>query len=111
MALYKYTAYDAHGVASKGLIESESEVKARQQLRERGLVPMRVSMQTQFPSFLKQLTNKQSFNRISSANLVLVTREFATLLAAGTPLDESLSTVAEQIETPYLKTVLLGVQK
>lgn len=109
MAVYNYLAYDASGKEIKGVVEGENERKVRHDLREKGLTPIKLSQTTRRDK-KKQSTWTNYFSRVTSSNLALMTREFATLLSAGTPLEESLLAVSQEIEKPYLKQVLLAVR-
>jgi general secretion pathway protein F len=56
---------------------------------------------------------KIQFKRLKTATtkeLALLTRQLATLLAAGLPLEEVLSTVAEQNEKTHLKNLLFAIR-
>lgn len=84
MGAYHYQALTKTGSYNKGIIEAESERHARQLLRDRDLIPveMRAVLAKQ-----QLRVNKQKLN---SQDLTLVTRQLATLLAAGIPLEEAL---------------------
>lgn len=106
MAAFSYTAINAQGKQEKGVAEADNERQVRRQLRERALVPLSVTA--------VKTKNKQARrfggSRLSYADIALLTRQMATLLSAGMPLDEVLSGVAEQSEKDSVKRVLLGVR-
>ena len=48
--------------------------------------------------------------RVSTTDLSLLTRQLATLVKAGLPLEEALLTVSQQTERPRVQSILLGVR-
>ncbi|WP_028387671.1 GspF family T2SS innner membrane protein variant LspF [Legionella fairfieldensis] len=102
MSAYHYQALTKSGSSTKGVIEADSERQARQLLREQGLIP------TQIRTFAKQqLRNK---DKLSAQDLALLTRQLATLLAAGIPVEESLRGVSEQTEKNKVRSLIIGVR-
>lgn len=109
MSAFEYTALDQKGREKKGIVEGDSARLVRQQLREQHLVPLTVL------EVNKQSTNKKNttfvFNqRINTTELALMTRQLATLVRSGIPLDEATATVARQSIKPKVKKLLLGVR-
>jgi len=107
MPAFHYNAVNNKGVKQTGVIEAESEKNARQLLREKGLTPLEVKHTQQ-----KNRLNKSSFSKpsVTSKELALMTRQLATLLAAGLPVEEVLAAVAEQTEKPRSKGLILAVR-
>lgn len=105
MGAYQYTALKKNGNTDKGIVEADSERQARQLLRERGLIPTQMNPLTQ----KKQSSNTQK-SKISSADLALFTRQLATLLAAGIPVEESLRGVSEQTEKDKIRELIIGIR-
>ncbi len=104
MGAYQYQALKKNGSTSKGVLEADSERHARQLLRDRGLIPTQVNILTQ------QRTGNTSKSKISAADLSLFTRQLATLLAAGIPVEESLRGVSEQTEKDKVRELIIGVR-
>jgi general secretion pathway protein F len=111
MPAFHYLAINTRGEKQKGVLEAENAKHARQLLRDRDLIPLEThSAQTEKHN-LKQLLGKARHNRtISQKELSLLTRQFATLLAAGMPVEEVLIAVAEQSEKPHTKGLILSVR-
>ena len=109
MGAFEYTALDASGREKKGLIEGDTAKHVRQLLRERQLLPVDVREAAQ-----KELARGRSrslFRRgVSTLDLAMVTRQLATLLRSGLPLEETLQAVAEQTEKPRIQSIILGVR-
>ncbi|MFZ5603942.1 MAG: type II secretion system inner membrane protein GspF [Pseudomonadota bacterium] len=109
MPAFDYVALDAKGKQKKGVLEGDSPRQVRQQLKEQGLVPLSVETNTQKA---KEQTGKISIGRvsISAGDLALVTRQMATLLAAGLPLEEALRAVSRQQDKPKIKSMMLAIR-
>lgn len=110
MGAFEYTALDAAGKERKGVLEGDTARQIRQQLREQGLAPLTVEAVMQRESS-RSGAQKVSLRRgISATDLALVTRQLATLVKAGLPLEEALHTTAQQTELPRLKSMILAVR-
>jgi general secretion pathway protein F len=103
MGAYHYQALNKTGSTTKGIIEADSERQARQLLRERGMIP------TQIRTLAKQQKTRRK-GRLSAQDLALFTRQLATLLAAGIPVEESLRGVSEQTEKDKVRELIIGVR-
>jgi len=112
MAAFEYLALDAKGREQKGVTEGETPKHVRQILRNKGLMPLNISEAAAQDK--KQNNEKKSsfsFQRsISAADLALFTRQLATLLSASLPLEESLAAVAQQTETPRIKSMIFAIR-
>jgi general secretion pathway protein F len=109
MAAFEYTALDAAGKERKGLIEADTPKHARQLVRDKQLLPMEIQEAAQ--SELKRSRARGFMRRgLSTLDLALLTRQLATLLRSGLPLEESLQAVAEQTEKPRVQRIILGVR-
>lgn len=103
MGAYQYQALKKNGTSNKGVIEADSERHARHLLREQGLIPTQIQT-------LKQQKNGSPKSKISAADLSLLTRQLATLLAAGIPVEESLRGVSEQTEKDKVRELIIGIR-
>lgn len=112
MATYAYIALDSKGTQTRGIIEAESLRLARQQLRDQGYIPLEVEMYAQTSKNQDKTTNHFLFRgpKLTVKELSLATRQLATLLAAGIPLEEVLQGVGEQAEKPKIKSIILSVR-
>ncbi len=109
MGAFEYTALDNRGREKKGVLEGDAARQVRQQLREQGWVPLTVQevaqREAQRGSRLRILQRG-----ISATDLALITRQLATLVRAGLPLEECLRAVSQQTEKARLKSMLLAVR-
>jgi general secretion pathway protein F len=108
MGAFEYTALDAAGKECKGILEGDTPRHIRQLLRERALLPVAVSEVAH-----KEAGRQRTFSlirRVSPADVTLLTRQLATLVRAGLPLEESLLAVSQQSEKPRVQSILLGVR-
>ena len=107
MAAFQYAALDTRGRTRKGLIESDTPRQARSQLREKGLTPVSVE---EVEREVKSTGRVRFGTRISATELALVTRQLATLIGSGLPVEQALGAVAKQAERPRLSRLLLAVR-
>lgn len=107
MAAFEYKALDNKGRQKKGVIEADSARQVRQQLREKGLAPIAVEATVEKQSSGSPFSSKRG---LSVKELSLLTRQIATLIQAGIPVEETLSAVASQSEKPVVKSMMLAVR-
>jgi len=103
MSAYQYQALKSTGQSCKGIIEADTERHARQLLREQGLIPTQLQA-------LKKNYHKKKKRAFKAEDLALLTRQLATLLAAGIPLEEALKGVSEQSTKQSVRELIIGVR-
>lgn len=108
MGAFEYSALTASGDLKKGVLEGDTARQVRQNLRERGLVPVTVEAITRSAESGNSFLWKRQ--RLRVTDLALVTRQLATLVRSGTVLEEALKAVAEQAEKANCKRVLASVR-
>jgi general secretion pathway protein F len=107
MGAFEYTALDARGRERNGVLEGDAARQIRQQLREQGLTPLSVQEVQQ----REAKTQRTLFVRkISATDLALITRQWATLVRSGLPVEEALRTVGQQAEKSRLKSMMMAVR-
>ena len=94
MPSYRYEALDGDGRSRYGSIEALTPRAARDALRSQGLAPVEIGA----PSEVAQAGSGGWQRGLSSDEVSLVTRQLATLLMSGTPLEQSLAAIAQQAE-------------
>ena len=111
MGAFEYTALDGAGKERKGILEGDTPRHIRQQLREQQLLPVSVSEVAQKEAQRQQRSGSFSLLRgVSTTDLSLFTRQLATLVRAGLPLEEALLAVSQQTEKPRIQSIVLGVR-
>lgn len=109
MAAFEYAALDAAGKQRKGVLEADSLRQTRQMLRDQGLVPLRVEPAAE----RKARAGGGGFSltrRLGPLDRVLLTRQLATLVAAGLPIEEALQAVAQQSEKQHVRALIMGIR-
>jgi len=115
MAAFEYQAVDSRGKTKKGIIEGDTPRQVRGLLREQGLMPIEVAATLSKAKSSKSGGLSKTFNgnaggKVSAAELALITRQLATLVESGLPLEESLMAVGEQCEKNRIKSMIMGVR-
>ena len=107
MPAFRYEAADATGKTDKGVIEADSARQARTLLRARGLTPLLVDV---LGAQATKRSGSSFGKRLSAQENALVTRQLASLLVAGLPLDEALAALADQAERAYVGELLAAIR-
>lgn len=117
MGAYSYKALNEEGKTIKGILEGDSERHIRTQLRAKKLKPLEVVSATGEAS---AATNNEGLNlsasfrrrasKLSTRDLSLITRQLASLVKSGLPLDEALHATAKQSQKANVKRVVLQVR-
>jgi len=107
MAFFQYRAADQAGKIVEGVMEAEVEQSVVSRLHEMGCIPLRIALPGDSVVSSTQLRlSILNRRKISQQQLLQFTQELSTLLAAGLPLDRSLSILGGLVEEKELSTVL-----
>jgi general secretion pathway protein F len=109
MAAFAFVALDAGGKEQRGLLEADSSRQVRQLLRDRGLAPLRIEAAVK-PAAQRDGIRFGGGPTLKVAELALLTRQLATLLQAGMPLEEALGAVGRQAEKARVANIVLSVR-
>ncbi len=102
MAAYQYAGLTSAGRAVTGVMDAETPRAVHEQLRKTGIFPTRI---------LIRGGERDAHQRISIADTLLLTQQWAVLLSSGVPLIEALAAIAEQAATPTLRRVCTGLRE
>lgn len=116
MGAYSYKALNEAGKTVKGILEADSERHVRSQLRAKKLKPLEVES----ASHQAEKSSDDSLNlggwrrrfasRLNARDLSIFTRQLASLVRSGLPLDEALQATAKQAHKPHIKRIVLHVR-
>lgn len=126
MPRFKYTAMDSQGGETSGVLDAENQTQALQFIRSNGMFPTKVvqlggdpkksvaaiggqagakkvgmSMEIKLPSFMQ--------GRVKAKQLMVLTRQLATLVDAGLPLLRGLRILHKQEKTPQLRDAIVSM--
>ncbi len=107
MAIYNYKARDRHGKLIVGRVESNSSISAEKQIEELKLIPISVEEAASF-SWGDLLP---VFQNISKKDVIVFSRQLATLYQSGVPLTKSLDSLTEFARNKKFKDILIEVKK
>jgi len=114
MGAFEYIVLDEKGRERKGVAEGDTARQVRQNLREKGLIPLQVNATSQKDSAGSSKgasSSSRMFQRgISTTELALITRQIATLVQASLPLDEVLTAIANQSEKQRIRSMILSIR-
>ncbi|HET7135167.1 MAG TPA: type II secretion system F family protein [Casimicrobiaceae bacterium] len=98
MNAFRFEAVDAHGRLRSGLVEAENARAVMERLRADGLTPTAIDAAREGA--------RGTSMRISASGLALVTRQLATLVQSGMPLDQALVALAEQADDASVRKLV-----
>src|SRR6202158_1091528 len=104
MPSFRYEAVDAAGRPRRGIVDAATARAARDLLRTDGLYP------TAIETSVGAITTLTEATRLSPMLLALTTRQMATLVASGMPLDQALTALAEQTDHPGAARLLEAIR-
>ncbi|MBM4268640.1 MAG: type II secretion system protein GspF [Deltaproteobacteria bacterium] len=105
MPVYAYRGLSEGGRQVRGVVDAESARGARTRLRRDGIYPTEVVEESARPSEGASRLFQRG-TRVRNADLATLSRQLATLIAAGVPVVEALGAVSEQSESPTVTRVL-----
>jgi general secretion pathway protein F len=109
--VYTYKAFTSAGQLKTGIADAESPREARLRLRRDGLLVTDIA---EVESIARKKTSRWALwrqRKNTSRELPQVTRQLATLLKSGIPLNDALKALVEQIETRQLEAVFRSVRE
>lgn len=105
MPSFHYSANNLQGETLKGQIEAVDLATAQQMLEAQQLFPLSINIKSQ--NFLEKKFGQSSAN---PEDIVLLTRQFSTLLITGVPMSEALEALALELEGKNIQSTLLDIR-
>ena len=102
--LFAYEGTNRRGQKVKGEVPSKNMALAKAVLRKQGVNVTSIRKKS------KNIFGALSRKRISPMDIAIFTRQLATMMKAGVPLVQSFEIVAEGIDNPAMREVVLGIK-
>src|SRR5215212_5216184 len=106
MATFTYRVRNRQGEIFQDQMEGADTMAVASELRQKGLLVIDVKEQS-----VSQKDILEPFKRVKLADLVVFSRQFATMINAGLPIVRALYVLSEQTQNPKLKDVVVAVRK
>ncbi|MDQ2820403.1 MAG: type II secretion system inner membrane protein GspF [Pseudomonadota bacterium] len=110
MPAFRYEAVDTVGATRKGVVNADTARAARADLRLQGLLPLTVDAIAHQVDASGATRSRGFGERLSQVELALFTRQLASLLEAGLPLEQAFSALLEQAERPYVRDLVASIR-
>ena len=109
MPKFSWEGKNRAGKVQKGDMEAPNEAAVNAQLRRSGIVPSKVKERGKGMDFELKLSFMQP--KVTTKDLVVFTRQFATMIDAGLPLVQCLDILSRQQENKTFQKMLLAVKE
>ncbi len=110
MPAFRYEAVDAGGATRKGVVNADNPRSARADLRSQGLTPLSVDAIAAQLDASGAAKSRGFGERLSQVELALFTRQLASLLEAGLPLEQAFTALLEQAERAYVRDLVASIR-
>lgn len=105
MPTFTYEGVDRKGLKIKGEMPAKNMALAKVTLRKQGITVRKIAQKREI-EFLNKLFKK----KVTTLDITIFTRQLATMMKAGVPLVQSFEIVAEGLENPAMREVVLGIK-
>ena len=110
MTAFRYRAVDLAGREQLGVLEAETTRQARSSLRQQGLLALDVQMAVAAAGDAGENRLARRPPRLGNSALMLLTRQWSTLLEAGIPVERALAALIEQNEDEASRHLLAAIR-
>jgi type IV pilus assembly protein PilC len=102
VATFMYEGTDRRGVKVKGEISAKTAALVKLELKKQGITAKRVNRKLEI--------NIGGPKKVTPQDISIFTRQMATMMNAGVPLVQSFEIVADGLENPTMRSVVLGIK-
>ena len=107
MAIYKYKGVNTNGKTVNGVIEADNNNNARLKLKRQGIYVTQLADKNITDTKNKKNSVERSIGgKVKDNDIVMMTRQFATLINANVPIVDTLGALSDQVENEKLKIIL-----
>lgn len=110
MPAFEYRCLDGNGKVRKGVLEADSARQVRLQLRDKGWVALEVNVASDRRGHDGLFSSSSASGRLNGAEQALITRQMATLIRSGMPVEQALTAVARQAGKARVERIVLAVR-
>ncbi|MBF0230019.1 MAG: type II secretion system F family protein [Desulfamplus sp.] len=120
MTVFEYSALTDRGKKKTGIIDADSILAAGSKLRQQNIFPISINeiksellsnRINSIPDLFSSSNKISLFSGISKSETAIITRQLATLLSAGFPLVNAVSTLVTQTESKPFQRVLSKIKE
>jgi len=104
MPTFQYTAKDRNGRTVMGVFEGANDLEVAELLHKKELIVVNIQK-------IKKKALPSKGRKVKSDDLVIFSRQLATMIDAGIPLVQALGILGEQVENKDLKSVVMNVKQ
>jgi len=106
MPTFKYTAKDQDSKPVTGKIVADNKALVLEELRKRKLIIISIS------EVKESNLTKVSFSsqKVKGDDIVIFSRQLATMVDAGIPILQAIEALQEQITHPYFKSIIMAIR-
>lgn len=117
MPLYQYKAVSPAGEVQEGVLDGATQSAVIEHLQSLGLIPIRAEETSKAAGKKEASAERKSFiaglfepRKVTQNNLTVFTREIATLLKAGLPLDRSMEILLDLAENDKVRDMIANIR-
>ncbi|HWR72263.1 MAG TPA: type II secretion system F family protein, partial [Nitrospirota bacterium] len=109
MPYYQYKALDKHGKVQTGTVQAAGREAVADQLTGAGYIPVQIQEQEENP--LSRPAVMKRFSRVRPYDLIIFSRQLATLVGAGVPFLQALTSLEKQTKNRRLRETVSEIKR